>query len=104
MSMQRSESRRTRFARAKISWVGDDGKISNEPIMMEDVTRSGAGFRIRFPLPIGMPLLLEVGEQIHAATVRHCNRDGIEFFVGIEFHIAAEDLRIGRPQHPGLRL
>ena len=69
---------------------------------MEDVNRSGVGLRIRFPLPVDFALVLEVQDQIFPATVRHCNRDGHEYFVGIEFRspvngVSLEELRSALP-------
>ena len=85
MRKKRGETRRTRLARAKIVWVTTKGQVAQEPVLMEDVNRSGVGLRIRFALPVDFALALEVHDQIFPATVRHCNRDGHEYFVGIEF-------------------
>lgn len=75
------------------------GKIHRESAFMEDVTRTGVGLRARFPLPVGFPLLLEVNDQISAATVRHCNRDGVEYLIGLEFDAPVDDASLGRLQN-----
>ena len=65
---------------------------------MEDINRTGAGLRMRFPLPVGFPLLLEIQDLTCAATVRHCSRDGAEYFIGLEFDSPADDAALGRLQ------
>ena len=76
-----------------------NGKIHRETAFMEDVNRTGVGLRARFPLPVGFPLLLEVNDQISAATVRHCNRDGVEYMIGLEFDAPVDDACLGRLQN-----
>jgi hypothetical protein len=98
MSNQRSESRRVRMAKVAVLAPSQTGKVHRESAFMEDVNRTGAGLRTRFPLPVGFPLLLEVQDQVCAATVRHCSHDGAEYFVGIEFDKPADDLSLGRLQ------
>ena len=98
MRNQRSEPRRIRMAKVSILAPTQSGKVHRETAFMEDVNRTGAGLRVRFPLPIGFPLLLEVRDEICAGTVRRCNRDGAEYFVGVEFDTPADELSLGRLQ------
>jgi hypothetical protein len=85
---------------AKVSVLAptQTGKVHRESAFMEDVNRTGAGLRMRFPLPTGFPLLLEIQDQVCAGTVRRCSRDGAEYFVGIEFDSPADELALGRLQ------
>lgn len=99
MSNRRSESRKIRMSKVGVLSPTQNGKIHRESAFMEDVNRTGCGLRARFPLPIGFPMLLEVNEHIYAATVRHCNRDGVEYLIGIEFDGPADDLSLGRLQN-----
>jgi len=97
---RRSESRKIRMSKVAVLSPTQNGKIHREAAFMEDVNRTGCGLRARFPLPIGFPLLLEVsGEHIYAGTVRHCNRDGVEYLIGVEFDGPADDLCLGRLQN-----
>ena len=97
MSNRRTESRKIRMSKVGVLSPTQNGKIHRETAFMEDVNRTGCGLRARFPLPIGFPMLLEVsGEHIYAGTVRHCNRDGVEYVIGVEFDGPADDLWLGR--------
>ncbi len=98
MRNQRSEPRKTRMAKVSVLAPTQSGKVHRESAFMEDINRTGAGLRMRFPLPTGFPLLLEIRDQICAGTVRRCNRDGAEYFVGIEFDAPADELLFGRLQ------
>ena len=102
MKKQRSESRRTRLAKVGILWATHDGEVHRDTAFMEDVNRSGVGLRVRFAFPIGFPLLVELQDQICEATVRHCDRDGVEYFVGIEFDGPVEGLHLGPARDFGL--
>jgi len=98
MSNQRSESRKIRMAKVAVLAPTQSGKVHRESAFMEDINRSGAGLRTRFPLPIGFPLLLEVQDQVCAATVRRCCHEGAEYVIGIEFDAPADDALLGRVQ------
>jgi hypothetical protein len=86
------------MAKVSVLATSQAGKVHRETAFMEDVNTTGAGLRMRFPLPIGFPLLLEVQDQVRAATVRHCNREGAEYLVGLEFDTPADEATLGRLQ------
>lgn len=98
MRNQRSEARKIRMAKVGVLAPTQSGKVHRETALMEDINRTGAGLRMRFPLPVGFPLLLEIQDQTCAATVRHCSRDGAEYFVGLEFENPADDAALSRFQ------
>jgi hypothetical protein len=96
MSKKRTEPRRIRLAKIGVSWVTTGGRVHRDTGFMEDVTRTGVGLRARFALPIGFPLMLEMQDQVCVATVRHCKRDGCEFFMGIELDSPLDESYFGR--------
>lgn len=81
---QRSEPRRLCIRRVEIQWEAD-GQMRSQPALMEDISNSGMGLRVRCPFPLGATVQIKIQNELRRATVRHCARADTEYFMGVQF-------------------
>ena len=73
------------MSRVEISWEPAGGQSRSGSALMEDISPSGMGLRVRTAIPVGSLVQIKTRNQVRAATVRRCHRAGYEYSVGVEF-------------------
>jgi len=81
---RRMTARKPHFSRVEISLMGENKKVSRQIAMMEDSSPSGFGLRVHAALPVGSPIEVGFRGQRLVGAVKHCTRDGIGYFVGVQ--------------------
>ena len=72
------------MARAEAQWEDPNGTARVELAMLEDISRNGAGVRLRQPIRVGSKLSIKWHKEQLSGTVRHCQREGLEYVLGIQ--------------------
>jgi hypothetical protein len=81
----RREPRKTCLSRVEISWQPASGQLRSGSALMEDISPSGMGLRVRTALPVGSLVQIKARNQLRTATVRSCVRADYEYSIGIQF-------------------
>lgn len=79
------------MSRVEIRWEAD-GQMRSQPALMEDISNSGMGLRVRTPFVMGAMVEIKFWNQVRRATVRHCRPEEQEYFIGVQFQKAAENV------------
>lgn len=85
MRTLRTEPRKTCLARVEIYQEASDGQVRCQPGLMENISTSGMGLRVRTPFLVGSLVKIKTRQQLYLATVRHCARVDVEYFMGVQF-------------------
>ena len=72
------------MARAEAQWEDPSGTACVALAMLEDISRGGAGVRLRQPISVGSKLSIKWHKEEFSGTVRHCHREGMEYVLGIQ--------------------
>jgi len=72
------------MARAEAQWEDPSGAARVALAMLEDISRGGAGVRLRQPISVGSRLKIKWHKEQFSGTVRHCHREGMEYVLGIQ--------------------
>jgi hypothetical protein len=73
--------------KVKVYWKGDQGLSYQQISRCLDISPAGARLESNRPIPLRAMIRLE-SPDFHIAglaTVRHCNRRGMQYVVGVEF-------------------
>ncbi|HEY6990150.1 MAG TPA: PilZ domain-containing protein [Bryobacteraceae bacterium] len=84
MRANRAETRKIIMARAEAQWEDSTGTSRTVHAMLEDISRGGAGIRLRQPINVGSKLKIKWHKEQFSGTVRHCRREGMEYVVGVQ--------------------
>jgi hypothetical protein len=79
------------MARAELQWEDAAGTSRVAFAMIEDLSRSGAGIRLRQPLSVGAKLRVNWHKEQFSGTVRHCHREGMDYVLGIQRDTPGEE-------------
>jgi hypothetical protein len=79
------------MARAELQWEDPAGTARAAFAMIEDISQSGAGIRLRQPLSVGAKLRVKWHKEQFSGIVRHCHREGMEYVLGIQRDTPAEE-------------
>ena len=72
------------MARAEALWEDETGVSRVAPAMIENISKGGAGIRLRHAISVGAKLTIKWHKEQFSGTVRHCSRDEGEYIVGIQ--------------------
>lgn len=72
------------MARAELQWEDSTGTSRTVHAMLEDISRGGAGIRLRQPISVGSKLNVKWHKEQFSGTVRYCRREGGEYFLGVQ--------------------
>ena len=89
---RRTTVRKPHFSRVEISLPGEDKRVNRHVAMMEDASPAGVGLRVQAALPVGSPIEISLRGQRLCGTVRHCTRDGIGYFVGVQLRPVEDEV------------
>jgi len=78
----RAETRKIIMARAELQWEDSTGTSRTAHAMLEDISRGGAGVRLRRPINVGWKLNIKWHKEQFSGIVRHCRREGMEYVLG----------------------
>ncbi|HEY3453496.1 MAG TPA: PilZ domain-containing protein [Bryobacteraceae bacterium] len=87
----RAETRKVIMARAELQWEDSTGTSRAAHAMLEDISRGGAGIRLRQPIGVGSKLNVKWHKEQFSGTVRHCRREGMEYVLGVQRDALAND-------------
>lgn len=72
------------MARAEVQWEDAPGTSRIAHAMLEDISHGGAGIRLRQPINVGAKLKIKWHKEQFFGIVRHCRREGMEYFLGVQ--------------------
>jgi hypothetical protein len=72
------------MSRTEISWIDANGQMTI-PGMIEDRSVSGLGIQVAKRIPVGTSVKVNFRNQIVAAVVRRCVREGFGTLIGVSF-------------------
>lgn len=79
------------MARAELQWEDSTGTSRTAHAMLEDISRGGAGIRLRQPINVGSKLNIKWHKEQFSGIVRHCRREGMEYVLGVQRDALAND-------------
>jgi hypothetical protein len=79
------------MARAEAQWEDATGASRVALAMLEDISRGGAGIRLRQPISVGSKLRIKWHKEQFSGTVRHCHREGMEYVLGVQRNTPADE-------------
>ena len=82
------------MACAEVQWEDATGTLHIAHAMLEDISHGGAGIRVRQPIGVGSKLKIKWHKEQFFGIVRHCGREGMEYFVGVQRDPFADDHRM----------
>ncbi len=88
------------MARAELQWEDSTGTSRAVHAMLEDISRGGAGIRLRQPISVGSRLQIKWHKEQFSGIVRHCRRDGVEYVLGIQRDALATDTGVVETLEP----
>jgi hypothetical protein len=70
--------------RTEVQWEDESGTSRKTPAMLEDTSRGGACIRAKDPIAVGARVVVQWPNGSFSGTVRHCNRRGGEYVLGLQ--------------------
>ena len=96
----RAETRKVIMARAELQWEDSTGTSRAAHAMLEDISRGGAGIRLRQPIGVGSKLNVKWHKEQFSGIVRHCHREGMEYVLGVQRDALANDTGVAETLEP----
>jgi hypothetical protein len=73
--------------RMQVSWKDSHGRVLDQPVKCLDLSAEGARLETARPLPPRATITLKSTRygSLGTASVRHCARQGLNYWIGVEF-------------------